>query len=123
MTLGTVYVVIISALLVYGSTRWWRVRRRERAGQNWPFVEGVSEGGRAVVPSRGSPWAEIDYSYAVNGEYYAGRFVRGVFNNANEAQAYVDSMGKGRRLIVRYSPSDFEKSVVRDEDQQPLASS
>jgi len=38
----------------------------------------------------------------VNGEYYAGQFVRGVFNNANEAQAYVDSMSK--RRIVRYNP-------------------
>ncbi len=112
---------IILAFFGYGLVRWLKVRSRERAAENWPSVEGLSQGGRVAVGSQPNhPLAELDYSYSVNGEYYAGQILRGPFRNADEAQEFIDG-GKGRKLIVRYDPSKFEKSIVRDEDQPSTA--
>ncbi len=114
---------IAVALLGWFGVRWLGKRRRQRAAESWPTVEGLSQGGRVVLgPQESTPMAEIDYSYSVNGEYYAGSFLCGPFQNADRAEAIIDEMKKGRKLLVRYDPSHNERSVVRDEDQPPRAS-
>lgn len=64
---------------------------------------------------RGYYIARIDYSYAVNGEYYSGSLER-LFFWESSADRFVGSM-KGQMVFVRSSPSHPERSALLKQDQ------
>ncbi len=59
--------------------------------------------------------ARIDYSYAVNGEYYSGYLER-LFIRESSADKFVFAM-KGQMVFVRSNPNRPERSALLKQDQ------
>jgi len=59
--------------------------------------------------------ARIDYSYAVNGEYYSGYLER-LFFRESSADKFVAAM-KGQMVFVRSNPNRPERSALLKQDQ------
>ncbi len=97
-----------------GAWAWVKVRH----AYSWPSAQGTIMS--AQVKSGGDsyfqPWAaDLVYSYIVNGEYYSG-FHR--IRARSERKADERVMGwKGRMVVVRYSPSKHDLSVLLKSDQ------
>ncbi len=72
------------------------------------FVEGTDTG----------YYAELSYSYQVNGEFFSGFFQK-TFRMRRFAEEFV-SMTEGQQLFVRYHPEKPEVSVIRDQDNAAL---
>ncbi|MFZ0277791.1 MAG: DUF3592 domain-containing protein [Candidatus Sulfotelmatobacter sp.] len=85
--------------------------------QSWPSAQGTVMG----VTSRRvggiyKPWiGEFSYTYIVNGEYFSSRHPLRAFSRK---RADALTLGwKGRMLVVRYSPTNHETSVLLKSDQ------
>ncbi len=90
---------------------------RARGAQSWPSAQGTV----ASVRSRSvggvyKPWiGEFSYTYTVNGEYFSGIHQIRVLT---QKRAEALTLGwKGRMVVVRYSPSKHEASVLLKSDQ------
>jgi hypothetical protein len=59
--------------------------------------------------------ARLDYSYTVNGEYFAGYYEK-MFVLESSADRFVEGM-KGQMVFVRYSVRKPERSTLVKEDQ------
>jgi Protein of unknown function (DUF3592) len=112
-------IVLITGLLV--SARQWPQWFRRVRSASWPRIPGIIEGGEvSTIRSRSQLWergieaatASLAYSYAVNGTYYAGYFIR-TFNDEQEAWSFVDGL-KGKAVSVSYNPRKPGVSVLQD---------
>lgn len=91
---------------------------RSRQAQSWPSSQGVVSGAaaRASGERRFKPWiGELAYSYTVNGEYYSGFHQRRA-RTERRAEEFVSGW-KDRMVLVRYSPTKHEISVLLKSDQ------
>jgi hypothetical protein len=62
------------------------------------------------------PWiGEFSYTYIVNGEYFSGFHQIRAFSQ--KRADHLTFGWKGRMLVVRYSPSRHETSVLLQSDQ------
>ena len=94
---------------------WVRVRQ----AYSWPSAQGTvwqaearASEGRSYV----RPWAgELTYSYTVNGEYYSGVHRMEAFTE-KRAENRITGW-RGRMVMVRYSPSRHDVSVLLRSDQ------
>jgi hypothetical protein len=91
----------------------WLVRQvRSRLAQAWPVMDGTVESARVLVDGFGHTERVIpavNYSFSVNGEYYAGVHVE-----SGESQFVF--FPKGARVLVHYKPSDPSISFLDRED-------
>jgi hypothetical protein len=90
-----------------------------RQAYSWPSAQGTvwqAEAREAEGRVYVRPWVgELTYSYAVNGEYYSGIHRMEAFTE-KRAEGRVAGW-KGRAVVVRYSPSKHEVSVLLRGDQ------
>ena len=64
--------------------------------------------------------AEIVYSYSHKGQYFAGRHKRR-FRSYFEANSYVGRFRKESQIVIRVKPERPKTSILRDDDQNPVA--
>ena len=128
-------IFLILAFLFFGLlflTRWSRRRRTEQKARSWPAIEAVvhnsfelNESSRNVADEGHLAEYEhrwitaIEYSYQVNGEFYAGTyFLPSSYTDSGIASAE----GKawlGEKITIRYDPSHPEKSAFLEADGAP----
>jgi|SRR5215469_13847206 len=87
----------------------------------WPLIQGTISSARAVVQQEGIPprqhWvAEFAYSYTVEGEYYAGYYLRSPYHDEDAAWRVAQGWD-GQRVMVRYHPQRHETSRLLLGDQ------
>ena len=99
---------------------WILVRLRRQTARNWPMTYGSVELGISTdVDNR---WiADLSYSYKAGTEFYSGRIVLRAKNEEDADE--IIRRWNGQTLVVRYSPTRPELSVIRIEDQQSWADS
>ena len=64
--------------------------------------------------------AEIIYSYSHNGQYFSGIHEK-QFLSYLEANRYAAGFPKGSQIVVRVKPGHPKTSILRDDDQDPIA--
>lgn len=122
-------VLVFSAVLFV--IRWLRRSAREHQAQHWPSVTAVVHNSfelndRSTNVAQDDPakyvfwWiTALEYSYQVKGEFYAGTyFLPGSCTDS----AMASEAGKawlGRKITVRYDPSNPEKSFFLETDGAP----
>jgi hypothetical protein len=106
-------IFLLLAGVATGILAWLKARR----AQSWPSTQGTVMGVRSrSVGGIYKPWSgELSYNYVVNGEYFSGFHQIRTFS---QKRADALTFGwKGRMLVVRYSPSKHETSVLLRSDQ------
>lgn len=108
-------IVVVLALLLVAAAKWPRILRALRfpKSSSWPTVPAIVE--QALVHTysgRGGNWyrAEIVYSYEVNGDYYAGRYMGDSSSSEAEVDQLVQQYPKGVPLQVHVNPQKPESS-------------
>ncbi len=107
--------VFVGFLLLVGAAatakRWFVRQRAEAWNQASGRIESGEVSGIRSYPSWKSRFtATIAYSYAVDGDWYAGT-VKQIFNDEQKAWEFVDQF-KGKQILVRYKPNKPAKSVI-----------
>lgn len=113
-------------------SRWLRSERTWRKARNWPAVEAVvhnsfelnessrniaDEGEREEYEHR---WiTAIEYSYQVNGEFYAGTYFLPSFYTDSGIASAEGKAWLGEKITIRYDPSNPEKSFFLETDGAP----
>ena len=108
---------ILAGAVVFG--RWILQRRKYRLAASWPVELGHLDSSGVVLWSGGGQaayFAELKYSYTVQGTRYSGS-VRRRFIRKESAESWVQRFTTSDMLTVRYSPEAPSDSVVREEDQ------
>lgn len=93
---------------------------RELGAENWPQANGLVTGGNVkVVHGWVVDYAigQLDYSYRVAGEYYAGSVNR-QYPDEQAAWNFVDAR-RGKPVVVRHKDDKAQASVLLDADQDP----
>lgn len=104
-------------LMVIALTSAWLLWAKKRRAESWPLIPARVE--RAVVEGTDTGYyADLAYSYEVNGEFYSG-FYQKSFRVRRFAEEFV-SITHGQQLLVRYHPEKPEDSVIRDQDNAAL---
>ncbi|MGH9523634.1 MAG: DUF3592 domain-containing protein, partial [Terriglobales bacterium] len=89
--------------------------------ESWTSAQATLEGTRVFYG--GEPvkhWTvEVTYSYAYEGEFYAGRQAC-MFNSQSQAEAAADNLLKGIKLVARIDPKNPSDSLLRDDDNGQL---
>jgi len=90
--------------------RRWRKSRSEESAQGWPSVEGnISDGKVKPIPHTSRYLASLEYTYFVE-EYRLGEYTH-EFSKKSDADDFVRQL-KGKRVHIRYNPSNPDKSVL-----------
>ena len=114
--LGDFLFFAVATLIVARVLAWNFVKRLWAS--NWTTAQGRIEFGN--IEERHARYftyyvARLDYSYAVNNDYYSGYFEK-VFIRENSADRFMAAM-KGQAVIVRSNPHRPERSALLAEDQ------
>jgi hypothetical protein len=107
-------ILFFSAAAGSGLWGWLRVRH----AQSWPSAQGMIDrvAARPAKNRSFKPWlGEFTYTYVANGEYYSG-FHRIRAGSERRAEERISGWG-GRMVMVRYSPTKPEISVLLKSDQ------
>ena len=94
---------------------------KEIGAESWPRADGAIAGGDVKVTHG---WildyaiAQLDYSYRVRGEYYAGSVTR-QYADEQAAWDFVDARCK-KNALIRYKDDKPEVSVLLEADQDLL---
>jgi len=91
---------------------------KEFGVDSWPRASGsITAGNVKVIHGWVVDYAlgQLDYSYRVAGEYYAGSITR-QYPDEQSAWNYVDSR-RNKSVVVRYKDDHAQSSAVRDSDQ------
>lgn len=109
-------IIAIVIVLVVRVAAWSKVKSLLARG--WPTVQGTVE--LVNVEMRRVRYvryyvARLDYSYAVNNEYYSG-FLEKVFMRESSAEAFTGSM-KGQMVFIRANSAKPERSALLKDDQ------
>ena|SRR5690242_7341152 len=115
--LRVVAIMAAMAVLVAG---WFFVKRlpalvRSMIAGTWPTVEGRIETADVNV-FRGLAFAEVGYSYVVQGERYSGYLLQ-QFGDEQLAWDYTNNL-RGQSVTVRYKLAHPDVSAIRAGDQQ-----
>ena len=105
----------VAVLLIVGgaaAAKRWFIRQR---AESWSQANGRIETGevtgiRSYPEWKSSFTAVVNYSYSVNGEWYAGE-LKQKFNDEQKAWEFVDQR-KGKEILVRYNPNKPDRSVI-----------
>ena len=115
---------ILAGAVVFG--RWILQRRKYRLAATWPVELGHLDSSRVVFESGGGQpgvasayYAELNYSYAVEGARYSG-MARRRFIRKDSAENWLQRFTNSNMLTIRYSPKAPADSVLREEDQTGL---
>jgi len=93
---------------------------RELGVDSWPRASGsITAGNVTVIHGWVVDYAlgQLDYSYRVAGEYYAGCITR-QYPDEQSAWNYVDAR-RNQPAVVRYKDDNAKSSALRDADQDP----
>jgi len=93
---------------------------RELGVDSWPRANGsIAAGNVKVIHGWVVDYAlgQLDYSYRVAGEYYAGSTTR-QYPDEQSAWNYVDAR-RNKPVVVRYRDGNAQSSALRDADQDP----
>ena len=115
LTILILFVVIVAAIV--GRVFAWHYLKGLLAS-GWSTIQGRVEFGS--VEERRIRYityyvARVDYSYAVNNDYYSGYFER-VFFRESSADRFVSTL-KGQPIFVRSNPNRPERSALLPQDQ------
>jgi hypothetical protein len=114
-------VVRLAVLAVgFGTIAWrrWQKSRLEALAQAWPSVDGRLHDGH-VEPAGDRCVASFAYDYYI-GEYRSGTYTR-EFSSQKNAEEFVSQL-KGKRIPIRYNPTNPDESVIEDADAKQLYS-
>jgi|SRR5579863_1106555 hypothetical protein len=92
---------------------------REAGVESWPRANSsITAGNVKVIHGWIVDYAlgQLDYSYRVAGEYYAGSITR-QYPDEQAAWDFVDPR-RGKHVVVRYKDDRAQTSVLRDADQE-----
>jgi len=109
-----VLVATAGPLAIWQMMRW----RNFRGWRSWPVAQGhVEEANVREIRTRYSYyWAvEVAYSYAIDSQYYSGRFTRD-FAREQDASEYATAM-RGGKVLVRYDPEHVDRSKLDSTSQ------
>lgn len=107
----------IALVVVAASTSVWTWLRFRRA-HSWPSAQGtiVSVVARSSGGGHSQRWAgEFTYTYIVDGQYFSG-FHRIKTRSERRAEELISGW-KGRTIVVRYSPTKHDISILLKDDQ------
>jgi hypothetical protein len=110
------------AVLGFFFVRWLLRRAKLRRARNWPSELGRVQSTSVVLSSGGGQpgsaafYAEVTYSYVVQGQTCSG-VLRRRFLLEGRANKWMDSFAKSEVLTVRYNPQKIEDSVLLESDQ------
>ncbi len=120
----------ISLLFLAGiAALWIRQRLRLKHARSWPTQTGRVESTAIQLkqsstgPSgatSSSYVASVQYSYTVQGEYYAG-VLRHSFVLKGRAEKWVGKFTTGLPLQIRYNPAHVKDSVLFEDEQVGMA--
>jgi len=109
--------VVVAAFVVF----WLLKRAKLRRSQSWPTEVGRVESTAVVLKSGGGQpgaaayYAELKYSYTVQGQTYSGWLSRR-FILKGRAEKWIARYGNNDPLTVRYNPAKARDSVLLDTD-------
>ncbi len=109
--------VVVAAFVVF----WLLKRAKRRRAQSWPTEVGHVESTAVVLKSGGGQpgaaayYAELKYSYTVEGQTYSGGLSRR-FILKGRADKWIAQYGNSDPLTVRYNPAKAKDSVLLDTD-------
>ena len=86
----------------------------------WPLIQGTISSARAVLQQEGrhQHWvAEFAYWYTVEGEYYAGYYLRRAYVYDEDSACRVAQGWEGQPVMVRYHPQRHERTRLLLGDQ------
>ncbi len=110
---------VIVVVLIVGASIYRSIRKRR--SESWTTAQATLEG--AKVFYGGEPvkhWTvEVTYSYAYEGEFYAGRQAC-LFSSQSQAEGTADNLLKGMKLVARINPKNPGDSFLRDDDNRQL---
>lgn len=115
--LAFVYLAFCAFGIISGLIGWWLLALKKRRAESWPMTHARVERGLVESTDTGY-YAELSYSYQVNGDFFSGFFQK-TFRMRRFAEEFV-SMTEGQQLFVRYHPEKPEVSVIRDQDNAAL---
>jgi hypothetical protein len=116
-------VITVCSILVLAAmlTAWVLRRAKLRRARRWPVAPGEIQSAEVTLkagsgqPGSAAYFAEIRYSYRVQGKTYLGRSRRR-FLFKGRADKWVAEHSK-QDLPVRYNPSKFSDSVLLEQDR------
>ena len=116
------FVMAISFAFVGAVVVFWLLKRAKlRRAHNWPTEVGHVESTAVVLKSGGGQpgaaayYAELKYSYTVQGQTYSGGLSRR-FILKGRADKWIAKYANGEPLTVRYNPGKAKDSVLLDTD-------
>ncbi len=86
------------------------------ASTDWPSVNGLVNKAEVGVNDVGRYYADVSYTYDVDGQSFTGTRVRmsdGEYENRDGAALTIQNLQVGMRLPVHYDPDDPAESVLR----------
>jgi hypothetical protein len=112
----TWYALIVTVVSgVAAAVRYWQ----RRGNEAWPITEGrifdaaffnTDHNDRRI-----GPHVRVQYSYKVEGEFYAGEVVK-AFHTEAEAEDFAARYPRDLQVLIRAHPQKPELSVMRDDD-------
>jgi hypothetical protein len=116
-------ILVISILFVATAAAFWVSKRvKLRHARAWPTEAGRVESTSVTLQSGGGQpgaaayYAEVRYSYAVQGQAFSGA-LRHRFMLKGRADKWVGGYTNGIPLTIRYNPSNPEDSVLFEDEQ------
>jgi len=109
--------VVVAAFVVF----WLLKRAKLRRAHHWPTEVGHVESTAVVLKSGGGQpgaaayYAELKYSYTVEGQTYSGGLSRR-FILKGRADKWIAKYGNSDPLTIRYNPAKAKDSVLLDTD-------
>lgn len=116
--ISTIAIIVVAAMTVV-----WLLRRAKfRRARNWPTANGQTESTSVILKSGGGQpgaaayFAEVKYSYTVQGHTYYGG-LRRRFILRGRADRWIAGYANNNSLIVRYNPNTAADSVLIESDR------
>ena len=110
-------VLVLAVLIVVSLLK----RAKQRRAHHWPSVVGHIESTGVTLSSGGGQpgaaayYAELKYSYKIDGQSYQGA-LRRRFILKGRADKWIDGFAKSNSLTVRYNRENPGDSLVLDDD-------
>jgi hypothetical protein len=115
---------LLLSLLVLGVffAAWLLRRAKRRRARTWPSEQGQVLSANVVLKSGGGQpgsaayYAQLEYSYTVQGQTYIGR-LRRRFILKGRADKWIESFAGNGVLTVRYNPQKARDSILLESDR------
>jgi Protein of unknown function (DUF3592) len=124
---NTIWLIVSILFLATAAALWVRKRIKLRHARDWPTETGrVDSSSVHLETAGGQPgaaafYAQVKYSYAVQGQSFSGA-LRRKFMLKGRADKWIGRYTNGVPLTVRYNPADPKDSVLFEDEQAGIPS-